>query len=65
MNDRTMTHLILKQRGQDITEEDQVKVEESVGRERLTSHSHRGFSPVIETASRVEEPFQRFFLGKF
>lgn len=42
MNDRTMTHLILKQGGQDIREEDQVKVEESVGREVYLSFTPAG-----------------------
>jgi hypothetical protein len=33
------------------------------GKKVLTSHSHRGFSPVI-TTNRIEEPFQRFLLGR-
>jgi len=39
------------------------RTEESVAKEVLTFHSHRGFSPVKQNANRVEEPFQRFFLG--
>ena len=35
----------------------------AVGNLVLSSHSHRGFSPVTATANRVVEPFQRFFLG--
>ncbi len=33
------------------------------GKEVLSSHSHRGFSPVIQLPNRIEEPFQRFLVG--
>jgi len=33
------------------------------GKEVLSSHSHRSFSPVIPLPNRIEEPFQRFLVG--
>ncbi len=31
-----------------------------MGKEVLTSHSHRGFTPVMQTANRVEGTFNGF-----
>jgi len=33
-----------------------------MGKEVLTSHSHRGFSPVMQTANRVEGTVSTVFL---